>query len=86
MADTATMTVRLETSTKDRLERLAAHTRRTKSFLAAEAIDEYVARELKIIEGIEEGLADARAGDLIPHREAMAQLREVIKRTQKKNP
>jgi predicted transcriptional regulator len=78
------MTVRLACNIKDKLERLATHTRRTKSFLAAEAIDEYVARELKIIEGIEEGLADQREGRLIPHREAMARLRDAVGRAKKK--
>lgn len=37
-----TMTVRLESDLKDRLERLSASTHRSKSYLAAEAIREYV--------------------------------------------
>lgn len=77
------MTVRLPEDTKQRLERLAAHTRRSKSFLAGEAIADYVARELDIVEGIERGLADMEAGRVVPHEEAMTQLRATIARVQK---
>ena len=42
MTDTTTMTVRLSKELKSKLERLAASTRRSKSYLAAEAIAEYV--------------------------------------------
>jgi len=41
---------------------LAGRTRRTSSFLAAEAIADYVARELAVVEAIEQGRADIRAG------------------------
>lgn len=43
------MTIRIATETKRKLERLAADTRRSKSFLAAEAVSAYVERELAII-------------------------------------
>ena len=39
-----TMTVRIENDVKDRLEGLAAATQRSKSFLAAEAIEAAAAR------------------------------------------
>ncbi len=65
-----TLTVRLSSELKDRLARLAARTRRTKSFLAGEAISDYVARELAIIEGVERGLEDMREGRIVPHEEA----------------
>lgn len=42
MAQSHTMTVRLDRDIKQRLERLAQATRRSKSFLAAEAIRDYV--------------------------------------------
>jgi predicted transcriptional regulator len=54
-----TLTVRLSTGTKDRLVILAD---RTRSFLAAEAIADYVARELAIVEAIETGRVEVRAG------------------------
>ncbi len=77
MAST-TLTVRLESKLKDRLGKLAAQTQRTKSFLAGQAIAGYVERELQIIEGIERGLEDMRAGRVIPHEEVMAQIHATI--------
>jgi len=53
MAGSATLTVRLPSQTKDQLAVLAGRTRRTSSFLAAEAIADYVARELAVVEAIE---------------------------------
>jgi predicted transcriptional regulator len=41
MTDATTMAVRLNKELKSKLERLAASTRRSKSYLAAEAIAEY---------------------------------------------
>ncbi len=78
MADSATLTVRLPAETKDRLAELASLTRRTSSFLAAEAIAGYVARELAIVAAIERGREDARAGRVIPHDEVMREARAVI--------
>lgn len=75
-----TMTVRLPTELKAGLSRLAARTRRSKSFLAGEAIAAYVARELEIIEGIERGLEDMKAGRVVPHDEAMRRIRAVIEK------
>ena len=73
-----TMTVRLPEATKERLGRLAERTRRSRSFLAGEAIADYVERELAIIEGIERAVADMEAGRVVPHDEAMAQIRGSI--------
>jgi predicted transcriptional regulator len=78
MPASTTLTIRLTPEVKERLGRLADTTHRTKSFLAAEAITSYVAREAEIIEGIERGLADAKAGRLVPHDEAMARLEATI--------
>ena len=78
-----TVTVRLDPETKSRLEHLATETRRTKSFLAGEAITGYVTRELAIVEGIKRGMADIEAGRTIPHEEAMRRIRATIDRAQK---
>ncbi|HSK41453.1 MAG TPA: CopG family transcriptional regulator [Arenibaculum sp.] len=78
MSDDATLTVRLSAETRDRLARLAGCTRRTRSFLAAEAIAAYVERELAIIEGIERGRADVRAGRVMTHDEVARETREII--------
>ncbi len=78
MAATETMTIRVSAETKRKLERIADDTRRSKSFLAGEAVSAYVDRELEIIEGIKRGLADVEAGRVVPHDEAMAEARRII--------
>ena len=83
MTASTTMTIRLDPAVKDRLGRLAEGTRRSRSFLAAEAVAAYVNRELSVIEGIEHGLADAEAGRTVTHAEAMAQLDAVIEEAER---
>jgi predicted transcriptional regulator len=80
---TDTMTVRLSSETKAKLTELAEHTRRTKSFLAGEAITDYVECELAIVAAIKRGLADMEAGRVTPHKEVMRQIRDTIDRAQK---
>ncbi len=58
-----TMTVRLEDEVKDRLERLADSTQRSKSFLAAEAIREYVENNEWQITETQAALSEADSGD-----------------------
>jgi predicted transcriptional regulator len=72
------MTIRLAPEVKDKLGRLALGTKRSKSFLAAEAVGTYVDRELAIIEGIQRGLADVEAGRVVPHEDAMTEIRAAI--------
>ena len=66
MTATATMTIRVSVGTKRKLERPAAATRRSKSFLAAAAVSAYVERELGIIDGVRRGMADVEAGRVVP--------------------
>jgi predicted transcriptional regulator len=75
---TTTITVRLPEADKEKLDRLSDHTKRTRSFLAGQAIADYVERELAIIEGIEKGKRDAEEGRVVPHDEAMKRLRAAI--------
>lgn len=89
MAETTTITVRVSAELKEKLDRLAAITRRSRSFLAAEALNEYVVEELAVVEGIERGRAEIAAGKGIPHKEAMERLRTRVRkaaaRSQKKS-
>ena len=85
MAST-TLTVRLTPELKDRLGELAERTRRTRSFLAGEAIAGYVERELEIVAGIERGLADMKAGRVVPHERVMADIDDTIKRAKTRKP
>jgi predicted transcriptional regulator len=83
MTNSTTLTVRLAPKVKQRLGRLAQQTKRTKSFLAGEAIACFVERELDIVDGIKRGLADMKAGRLLPHDEAMQQIRATIHRARR---
>jgi predicted transcriptional regulator len=83
MSESTTLTVRVSPQVKKQLGRLAAHTRRTRSYLAGEAITNFVARELAIVEGIKRGLDDMHAGRLVPHKSAMRRLRATVKRIAK---
>ncbi|MDZ5650500.1 CopG family ribbon-helix-helix protein [Nitrospirillum sp. BR 11828] len=78
MSNSTTLTVRLKPEVKDQLAALSAQTNRTRSYLAAEAIADYVAREIALVEGIQRGLADIEAGRLIPHDQAMDELDAAI--------
>jgi predicted transcriptional regulator len=81
MPASTTMTIRISPDVKDKLGRLAQGTRRSRAFLASEAVEAYVDRELEIIEGIQRGLADVAAGRTVPHDEAMAELQAAIDAT-----
>lgn len=63
----ATMTVRLDNRLKARLDKLAGLTHRSKSFLAAEAISEYLKIQEWQINEIKRGIAEADAGQLVDH-------------------
>jgi RHH-type rel operon transcriptional repressor/antitoxin RelB len=64
-----TMTIRLEPGVKERLDRLAAATDRSKSFLAAEAVRAYVENNEWQIEEIRSALEEADAEDFATEKE-----------------
>ena len=63
MADTTTITVRLTNEVKEKLDELARGTRRSRSFLAAEAINDYVTLNGWQVAEIEAAIGEADAGD-----------------------
>ena len=73
-----TMTIRLSPDLKEKLGQLAASSRRSRSFLATEALSAWVERELEITRSIERGLADAKAGRVVSHDEAVAEINAVL--------
>lgn len=66
------MSVRLPDELSKRLEALAAATGRTKSFLAGQAIRDFVEREAWQIAEIEQALREADAGDFASDDEVSA--------------
>lgn len=71
-----TMTLRLEDDVKARLDKLADATQRSKSFLAAEAIREYVESNEWQIREIKAALKEANAGDFASDAEVAALARK----------
>jgi RHH-type transcriptional regulator, rel operon repressor / antitoxin RelB len=67
-----TMTLRIEDEVKDRLDRLAEATQRSKSFLAAEAIREFVENNEWQIDEVKAALKEAGAGDFASEDEVKA--------------
>jgi len=78
MTASTTMTIRVRPDVKEKLDRIAADTQRSKSFLAGEAVAAYVERELEIIDGIKRGMADVAAGRVVSHEQVMAEARQII--------
>lgn len=62
-----TMTVRLDTQAKIRLNKLAEMTHRSKSFLASEAINSYLETQEWQLNEIIKGITEADSGQLIDH-------------------
>src|SRR5579862_9697936 len=76
MAKTAMMTVRLTAEVKEKLEALARDTKRSKSYLASEAIASYVDGNAWQIDEIKQGLDEARSGTAgVPHDEVESWVR-----------
>ena len=65
----STFTVRVDTTAKKRLEKLAKSTGRSRSFLAAEAINEYLDVNEWQIAGIKEAIASIDRGEGIAHEQ-----------------
>nr|AEW70663.1 hypothetical protein [Aeromonas hydrophila] len=66
------MSVRLPDEVEQQLGQLAQSTGRTKSWLANQAIQDYLAREAWQITEVEAALREADAGDFVPEKEMMA--------------
>lgn len=67
--ESTVLTVRLEPQLKRQLEKLAKSTRRSRAFLAAEAIREYIAVNEWQIEEIAKGLEEADRGEFASDKE-----------------
>jgi len=62
-----TFTVRVDSAAKKRLERLAKSTGRSRSFLAAEAINEYLDVNEWQVAGVKRAIASLDRGEGLPH-------------------
>jgi RHH-type transcriptional regulator, rel operon repressor / antitoxin RelB len=67
-----TFTVRVDSATKKRLEKLAKSTGRSRSFLAAEALAEYLDVNEWQVAGIRNAMASLDRGEGTPHAQVKA--------------
>jgi RHH-type transcriptional regulator, rel operon repressor / antitoxin RelB len=81
-----TLSVRLGTDTKKRLEALAKRARRSKSFLAAEAIAAFVEAESWQLDEIQAGVKELDEGLGVPHKDVANWLRSWGRKRERKAP
>ena len=72
MGESTTLTVRIDSAIKDRLEGLADATKRSKSSLAAEGIEAFVELEERQIAGIKKAMASLDHGLGVIHQDVEA--------------
>jgi predicted transcriptional regulator len=82
----ATFTVRVDAAVKKRLEKLAKSTGRSRSFLAAEAIGEYVDVNEWQIAGITRAMHSADRLGVVPHEEVKKWVRSWGGRRERPRP
>lgn len=80
MAESAVLTLRLDPKLKNRLDRLSKSMNRSRSFVAAQAIQEYVFVNEWQINEIKKGLAEADAGDFATDQEMQQTIRRLTRR------
>ncbi|ABK98740.1 CopG family ribbon-helix-helix protein [Pelobacter propionicus] len=67
-----TISLRLSPGTKQRIERLAKATRRSKTFVIEEAITNYLNLNEWQVQSILEGIKEVEAGETTPHDAVLA--------------
>ena len=80
MAESAVLTLRLDAKLKKHLDRLSKSMNRSRSFVAAQAIQEYVSVNEWQIAEIKKGLAEADAGDFATDEEMQQTIRRLTRR------
>ena len=81
-----TLSVRIDVATKKRLEALARRARRSKSFLAAEAIAAYVEVESWQLDEIQLGMTDLDEGRGLAHEDVANWLQSWGRKRERKAP
>jgi RHH-type rel operon transcriptional repressor/antitoxin RelB len=67
--ESSTISTRINSNTLKKLEKLSKATKRSKSFLAAEAIEKYIEEESWQIQAIKEGIKEANKGNFATEKE-----------------
>jgi RHH-type transcriptional regulator, rel operon repressor / antitoxin RelB len=80
MPESAVLTLRLDPKLKNQLDRLSKSMNRSRSFVAAQAIKEFVSVNEWQINEIKKGLAEADAGDFASDEEMQQTIRRLTRR------
>ena len=80
------LSVRLESTVKNKLDKLAKSSKRSKSFLAAKAIAAYVEAESWQLSEIEGGLKELNEGKRVDHSEVKNWLQSGGKKRERQAP
>ena len=80
MAQEKIVTLRMDRALHSQLDKLAAATRRSRSFLATEAIREYVALNAWQISEIQKGIAEAERGEFASEAEVKRMAKKCSRR------
>ncbi len=83
---TTILSVRIDAATKRQLEALAKRARRSKSFLAAEAIASFVEAESWQLDEIQAGLGELDEGRGVAHKDVSRWLRSWGRARERKAP
>jgi predicted transcriptional regulator len=83
---TETLSIRIDAATKNRLEVLARQTKRSKSFLVAEAITAYVESEEWQLGELQSGIAELDSGRPVGHEKVSKWLKSWGKPGEAKAP
>lgn len=75
MAETTLISVRVPKDVAKRLAALAEATDRSKSYVAGQAIEEFLTLQEWQVKAIRQGIAEANADKLAPHAEALKRLK-----------
>jgi len=76
MVDTTLISVRVSKEVAKRLTDLAHASARSKSYVASQAIEEFLTLQEWQIKAIRQGIAQANAGRLLPHAQAVKRLKK----------
>ena len=83
---TETLSIRLDSVTKQRLDALAKHSKRSKSFLAAEAIAAYVEQEEWQLGEIHAAIGELDSGRAVSHEKVATWLKSWGTAAEKNGP
>lgn len=78
MAETTTLTIEISAETEAKLARLEQLSETSRATLAAEALEEFITRELEIVESVLEGIADADAGRVFTQEQVEQETARII--------